>query len=83
MAPDIDALLSANVRAKPGTKCMIGTALAKLDGPTRGKLAAALQDRDRYTADGLAQVFTGLGHEMSRAPVERHRRGSCQCEASP
>jgi hypothetical protein len=82
---DIDALLSANTKTKPGGRCMVGTVLAKLDGldkPTKAKLMAALADRERFSADGLAAVFTGLGYEMSRSPVERHRRGQCQCPAA-
>jgi hypothetical protein len=76
---DIDELLNANARKKSGTKCMVGSALAKLDAATKAKLVAAIADRDRFTAQGIASVFTELGPEMSRAPVERHRRGDCQC----
>ena len=79
---DIDALLNANVKKKSGTACMAGVALAKLDKATRAKVEAALLDREHYTADGIASVFTALGSEMSRAPVERHRRGQCQCPAA-
>jgi hypothetical protein len=79
---DIDALLSANTKTKPGGRCMVGTVLAKLDKPTRTKVEQALDDRERFSADGLAAVFTGLGYEMSRSPVERHRRGQCQCPAA-
>lgn len=78
-SPDIDALLAAHVKPKPGGKCMVGLALAKLDTPTRAKVVAALADRERFSADGLAAVFCGLGHDMGRSPVERHRRGACQC----
>lgn len=78
-ATDIDALLDANAKAKPGGRCMVGTALAKLDAATVTKLTAALADRERFSAQGLAKVFTALGGDMSRAPVERHRRGDCQC----
>jgi hypothetical protein len=76
---DIDALLSVNTRAKPGSKCMVGVALGKLDKPTRTKVEQALDDRERFAADGIAAVFKALGHDMSRSPVERHRRGACQC----
>jgi hypothetical protein len=77
---DIDKLLSANVKKKSGTKCMVGSALAKLDSATKAKLVAAIADHDRFTAQGIASVFTSLsGLEMSRSPVERHRRGDCQC----
>jgi hypothetical protein len=83
---DIDELLSVNTRAKPGSKCMVGVALGKLGPigePTRTKVEQALDDRDRFAADGIAAVFKALGHDMSRSPVERHRRGACQCpEAS-
>lgn len=79
---DIDELLNANQKKKSGTACMAGVALAKLDKATRAKVEAALADRERYTADGIASVFTALGSEMSRAPVERHRRGQCQCPAA-
>lgn len=79
---DIDELLNANTKAKPGGRCMVGTVLGKLDKPTRAKLEAALADRERFSADGLAAVFCALGHEMSRSPVERHRRGQCQCPAA-
>ena len=80
---DIDKLLAANGKARPGGKCMVGVALGKLDKPTRTKVEQALDDRDRFAADGIAAVFKALGHDMSRSPVERHRRGACQCpEAS-
>jgi hypothetical protein len=79
---DIDELLNANTRTKPGGRCMVGTVLAKLDKPTRTKIESALADRERFSADGLAAVFTGLGYEMSRSPVERHRRAQCQCPAA-
>ena len=64
-----------------------GTSVTELvaadkDKPTKAKMEAALADRERFSADGLAAVFTGLGYEMSRSPVERHRRGQCQCPAA-
>jgi hypothetical protein len=79
---DIDELLNANTKTRPGGKCMVGTVLGKLDKPTKAKVEAALGDRERFSADGLAAVFTGLGYEMSRSPVERHRRAQCQCPAA-
>jgi hypothetical protein len=79
---DIDELLNANTKTRPGGKCMVGTVLGKLDKPTKAKVEAALADRERFSADGLAAVFCGLGYEMSRSPVERHRRAQCQCPAA-
>lgn len=78
-APDIDALLSAHTKSRPGGQCLVGLALAKMDAPTRAKIMAALDDRDRFGAEGLGKVLRALGHDMSRAPVERHRRGDCLC----
>lgn len=76
---DIDALLGANTRSKPGGRCYVGDALARLDPDTAAKVRDALADRGRYTATGLAAVFSQLGEPVSRSPLERHRRGDCQC----
>jgi hypothetical protein len=78
-APDIADLLAQHRKAKRGSRCLVGIALERMDDDTRSAILAAMADRDSYGAEGLAKVFTGLGYEMSRAPVERHRRGDCQC----
>lgn len=77
---DIDAILAVNQKGRPGTKCMVGLALGRMDDDTvRDKVVVALADRERFSADGLAAVFKQLGFDMSRAPIERHRAGRCLC----
>jgi hypothetical protein len=80
-APDIADLLAQHRKARRGGRCLVGIALERMEGDpdTRTAILAAMADRDSFAADGLAKVFGALGHEMSRAPVERHRRGDCQC----
>ena len=80
-APDIAALLAQHRKAKRGSRCLVGIALERMEGDpdTRTAILAAMADRDSFGAEGLAKVFTSLGYEMSRSPVERHRRGDCQC----
>lgn len=76
---DVDAILAANTRARPGGKCGIAQVFARMDAATVNKLTAALDDQDGFAASGLVRSFIALGHAMSRSTVERHRRGDCVC----
>lgn len=77
--PNVDELLAANVKMKPGGTCSVRLALDDLDKPTADKLSAAIADRRGYSATGLSNVFRSLGQDVGRGAVERHRRGACRC----
>jgi hypothetical protein len=78
-SPSVDELLAQHRKARRGSRCLVGIALERMESDTRTAILAAMADRDSFGAEGLAKVFGALGYEMSRAPVERHRRGDCQC----
>lgn len=76
---DIDALIAGAVRQRAGSTCTVGVALNQLDPVYAAKVRAALADTDTYAARGIVAVFAGLGIDIGRAPVERHRRQDCAC----
>ncbi len=74
---DIAALLAANVRKRPGTKCAVCQALGTFDQATRDAIEAAMGDTERFAANGLVGVLARLGHDVGRSTVERHRKREC------
>jgi len=74
---DIDELLAGAGPIRVGARCKVCVALAKLDDKDAAKMSAAIENRDSYTAQGLARVFEALGHQVSRPSVERHRNKQC------
>jgi hypothetical protein len=74
---DIAALLAANVRKRPGTKCAVCHALGTFDQATRDAIEAAMGDTERFAAIGLVGVLAELGHHVGRSTVERHRKREC------
>ncbi len=74
---DIDALLAANTRKRPGTRCVVCLALTQLDPATRNAIEAAMADTKRFAAAGLVNVLDGLGYAVGRSTVERHRKREC------
>lgn len=77
--PTVDDLLAANGRLTPGGVCTVRQALDDLEPVTADKMRVALADRRSYSATGLSTVFRGLGQDVGRGAVERHRRGACRC----
>jgi hypothetical protein len=78
--PDVDALLAANGKMKPGGTCSVRLALDELDKAVADKMTVALADRRGYSATGLSNVFRTLGQDVGRGAIERHRRGACRCD---
>jgi hypothetical protein len=74
---DIDAVLAANTRRKPGGVCIVCRIVATMPADVQAKLEAAFDDRERYSAPSLTNVFTQLGHQVGRSSVERHRNREC------
>ena len=71
---DLDALLREAMPKQTGYQCRVCAALELLDDSIREQVRAAINDRNTYTAQGMANVLTALGHKLSRASLERHRR---------
>lgn len=67
-----------NATRKPGGKCTIATLYEQLDSMDAEALTSALAD-PRIPASAILRALTAEGHEVTRAPVERHRRGECAC----
>lgn len=63
---------------KPGTKCTVGELILTLNAEDRQALNDAFASKVSYQA-----ILRGLreeGHEITRSPLERHRRQECACE---
>ena len=71
-----DAIAAAT--QKPGTLCTIGRVRDALDDADRAALDAALAD-PKITAQQIMRALRAEGHEATRSPMERHRRGDCAC----
>ena len=71
-----DAIAAA--RKQPGGKCTVGKLRSTLTAADLQALDAALADPDVSSG----QIIDGLraeGHEATRSPIDRHRRGECAC----
>lgn len=71
---DLDALLLEAMPRPAGYQCLVCAALDRLDDSVRDRIRAAINDKTTYTAGGMANVLTALGHKASRSSMERHRR---------
>lgn len=71
---DLDALLLEAMPKPSGYQCLVCSALERLDDSVRDRVRAAINDKSTYTAMGMANVLTALGHKTSRSSMERHRR---------
>jgi len=76
---DIDALIAGAVRQKPGGTCTVGIALDRLEPAIAVKVRAVIADTDTFAVRGVMAVFAGLGLDVGRGPLERHRRQECAC----
>ena len=71
-----DAIAEATRR--PGTLCTVGRVRAGLNDADRVALDDALGD-PRVSAQQIMRALRAEGHEATRSPLERHRRGDCAC----
>ena len=71
-----DAIAEATRR--PGTLCTVGRVRDALNDADRAALDAALAD-PAISAQQIMRALRAEGHEATRSPIERHRRGDCAC----
>lgn len=75
------ALAAKFEQAKPARKgppCTVGLLLDFMTKDDREALIAALAD-DSIESRTIWRVLIDEGHEISDTPINRHRRGLCQC----
>lgn len=68
----------AEATRKPGTLCTVGRVRAGLTDADRDALDAAFAD-PKIAAQQIMRALRAEGHEATRSPIERHRRGDCAC----
>lgn len=74
---DIDAILAANTRKRPGTQCVACTAIASMPADWQAKVAEAFADKAGRSVANLVDILKALGHDIGKTSVERHRNREC------
>ena len=66
-------------RKATSKRCSFGRMLETLDQKDQDILAAALEDRERWTTHALYRALADFGLDVGQTPVYRHRDGLCSC----
>lgn len=61
------------------SRCKVITVMSLLDDDDRETLAELIVD-DMVTSTRIVSALRSIGHQMSSASMQRHRRGACGCQ---
>lgn len=76
----LESLADPNYRPRKGPECSISIMLRQMDDETAA-LAIAAMSNPYAGSTSIVDAITERGHKVSRAAMQRHRRGECRCEA--
>ena len=62
-----------------GKRCKVGDTIASLDPEDSMLLERYVNDKERWSANGLSNALRSRGISMAVTTIIRHRNGDCAC----